>query len=67
LKNLHWIGLAVFLVYACVYLSLIAIPQDHPDIAFKGRWGTHISAFAIYPQETSEQIMPFIDSTIRSL
>ena len=38
------------------------IENDHPDVAWKERWGSHVAAFAVYPQETVAQIMRFIDS-----
>jgi len=40
-----------------------AIDQGHPDLAWKKRWGTHVSAFLFYPQETVARIMAFITST----
>ena len=47
------------------YMVAIAVPQeiipaDHRYLAWKGRWGTHISAFQFYPLKTVEQIMQFI-------
>jgi uncharacterized protein len=41
--------------------SAPAIAPDHPDIRFRNRWGSHVAAFAIYPDQTLEQIMEFID------
>lgn len=38
-----------------------AINPQHPDLAWKERWGSHVSAFQFYPQETVEQIMAFIN------
>lgn len=38
------------------------IDPEHPELAWKGRWGSHVSAFLFYPQETVDQIMQFIDS-----
>ncbi len=40
--------------------SVPAIDPDHPDLAWKERWGSHVSAFLFYPQETIAQIMAFI-------
>lgn len=42
----------------------IAPPIDplHPNLAWKQRWGTHVSAFQFYPQETTAQILEFIDA-----
>lgn len=37
------------------------IPAQHPDLAWKGRWGTHVSAFQFHPVETVGQIMQFMD------
>jgi pimeloyl-ACP methyl ester carboxylesterase len=38
------------------------IENDDPAVAWKERWGCHVAAFAVYPQETVAQIMRFIDS-----
>lgn len=40
------------------------IDPEHPNLAWKKRWGSHVSAFAFYPEETVEQIMLFIDRII---
>lgn len=42
----------------------MAPPIDplHPDLAWKERWGTHVSAFLFYPQETAAQILAFINA-----
>ncbi len=40
-----------------------AIDPQHPDLAWKARWGTHVSAFLFYPQETVAQILAFIESS----
>jgi hypothetical protein len=37
------------------------IDSQHPDLAWKERWGSHVSAFTFYPQQTVEQIIAFID------
>lgn len=39
-----------------------AIDLQHPDLAWKNRWGTHVSAFLFYPAETTTQILAFIDA-----
>jgi pimeloyl-ACP methyl ester carboxylesterase len=39
-----------------------AIDPQHPDLAWKERWGTHVSAFLFYPKETAAQILAFIDA-----
>jgi pimeloyl-ACP methyl ester carboxylesterase len=39
-----------------------AIENDDPAVAWKERWGCHVAAFAVYPQETVAQIMRFIES-----
>lgn len=36
------------------------IPADHPDLAWRGRWGTHVAAFQFYPVATVGKIMQFI-------
>jgi uncharacterized protein len=33
---------------------------DRAEIAWKGRWGSHVAAFHLYPEETLEQINNFI-------
>jgi pimeloyl-ACP methyl ester carboxylesterase len=38
------------------------IDQSHPDLASKGRWGSHVAAFQFYPRELVAQIMAFIGS-----
>lgn len=38
------------------------IPADHPDLEYKGRWGTHVAAFKHYPQETVALIMQFVNA-----
>jgi len=38
------------------------IDPGHPDLAWKARWGTRVSAFLFYPRETVAQIMAFIDA-----
>jgi hypothetical protein len=43
------------------------IEDDHPELAWKKRWGSHVAAFAFYPQETVEQIMRFIEDPARPL
>ena len=42
------------------------IDAAHPDLKWKNRWGSHVSAFQFYPRETVAQIMEFIDSIIAS-
>ena len=42
------------------------IDAAHPDLKWKKRWGSHVSAFQFYPRETVAQIMAFIDSIIAS-
>lgn len=37
------------------------IDPQHPDLAWKGYWGSHVSAFIFYPEETVAQIMQFMD------
>jgi len=40
------------------------IDPQHPELAWKGGWGSHVSAFEFYPQETVARIMQFIDSRV---
>lgn len=39
-----------------------AIDANHPDLAWKERWGAHVSAFEFHPQETVAQIVAFIET-----
>jgi len=39
-----------------------AIDPAHPELASKGRWGTHVAAFLHYPRETVAQILAFMDA-----
>lgn len=39
------------------------IDPNHPDLAWKERWGSHVSAFQFFPQETVAQILAFIESS----
>lgn len=38
------------------------IEADHPDLAWKGRWGSHVSAFLFYPDQTLAQIDQFMET-----
>ncbi len=38
-----------------------SIDPLHPDLAWKARWGSHVSAFQFFPRETVAQITAFID------
>ncbi|MEM1112474.1 MAG: alpha/beta fold hydrolase [Pseudomonadota bacterium] len=38
------------------------VPPDHPDIAWRGRWGTHVAAFVLFPEQFLAQIDRFIGS-----
>ena len=35
---------------------------DDERLAWKGRWGSHVAAFQLYPTETLEQLLLFIDN-----
>ena len=39
-----------------------AIDPQHADLAWKQRWGTHVSAFLFYPEQTLTRILAFIDT-----
>lgn len=41
-----------------------APPVDpaHPDIVWKGGWGSHVSAFALFPRQTVAQIINFMQA-----
>lgn len=45
----------------------VAPPVDasHPDLAWKGRWGSHVAAFHMFPEEAIGRIMTFMKSTAR--
>lgn len=36
------------------------IPENHPDMDWKRRWGAHAAAFALYPDQVMAQITDFI-------
>ena len=38
------------------------IDAHHADIAWKGRWGSHVAAFDIHPEQTIAELMSFIHS-----
>lgn len=38
------------------------IENDDPAVSWKERWGSHVAAFAVYPDETAQRIMRFISS-----
>ena len=42
----------------------IAPPVDpaHPELPWRQRWGTHVIAFALFPDQTLAKIMDFIGS-----
>lgn len=35
---------------------------EHPELEWKGRWGSHVSAFDLYPEPTLGKIMGFIQA-----
>ncbi|MEP6391254.1 MAG: alpha/beta fold hydrolase [Halioglobus sp.] len=41
----------------------VAPPVDlsHPDLAWKGAWGSHVAAFHMFPDETTQRVVAFID------
>ncbi|MGB1142323.1 MAG: alpha/beta hydrolase [Halioglobus sp.] len=38
------------------------IDPQHPDLAWKGYWGSHVSAFIFYPEQTTTQITQFMEA-----
>ena len=36
------------------------IASDHPKIVWRGRWGSHVAAFAVYPEQVLAQIDAFM-------
>lgn len=48
---------------ANITLWLAPEPEPgHPDLEWKGRWGSHVSAFDLYPEPTLSRIMAFIEA-----
>ena len=39
------------------------IDPEHAELAWKGGWGSHVSAFIFYPQETVDRIIGFMNGT----
>lgn len=37
-------------------------PADHPELSSRGRWGSHVAAFVLHPQETVAKIMGFVQT-----
>ncbi len=39
-----------------------APPVDpaHPELPWRGRWGTHVIAFTLFPEQTLDRIIGFI-------
>ena len=42
------------------------VDPDNPELPWRERWGSHVIAFTVYPQQTLQQIMDFIAVTGRS-
>ncbi|NCF20339.1 MAG: alpha/beta fold hydrolase [Haliea sp.] len=38
------------------------VEPDNPELPWRQRWGSHVIAFALFPQQTLEQITAFIES-----
>ncbi len=38
-----------------------SVTPDHPELASKGGWGSHVAAFHLYPQETLAEIQDFVE------
>ena len=43
------------------------IAPDHEEIAWRDYWGTHVAAFAVYPEQTIARVMHFIQEQETSL
>ena len=43
-----------------------AVAGDHPELVWRERWGSHVAAFGIYPQQSMDQIIGFIGSVSNS-
>lgn len=41
-----------------------AIASDHPELPERGRWETHVMAYAAHPQATLAQVVAFIESLL---
>ncbi len=47
--------------HATLWLAPV-IENDDPAVSWKERWGSHVAAFAVYPEETMQRVMLFINS-----
>jgi pimeloyl-ACP methyl ester carboxylesterase len=36
------------------------VAGDNPELAWRERWGSHVAAFALYPEQTMREILTFI-------
>jgi len=41
-----------------------AVANDHPELAWKKRWGSHVAAFAMFPDEVLAQLLDFIQPAV---
>jgi uncharacterized protein len=37
-----------------------AVPPDHPELMWRGHWGSHVIAFFAFPHKTVERVMQFV-------
>jgi hypothetical protein len=37
------------------------VSPENPELPWRERWGTHVIAFALFPEQTLARIMDFID------
>jgi hypothetical protein len=41
------------------------VEPDHPELPWRERWGTHVIAYTLFPEQTLKQIMAFIERASR--
>lgn len=49
-------------------VNLVLMPpvdSGHPELAWKARWGSHVAAFHMFPEETTGHIMAFMKTVAR--
>lgn len=41
-----------------------SVPADHPELQWRGNWGSHVMAFFAFPKETVGRVTLFIQETV---
>jgi pimeloyl-ACP methyl ester carboxylesterase len=44
-----------------------AVEPDHPELPWRGRWGTHVIAFTLFPERTMEVINRFMADVAQAI